>query len=495
MKRELFRFCDICKSFYGTAVLRNVDLSLYQGEILGLVGENGAGKSTLIEIICGILTPDSGNIFRKELPVSIRNPMQARKQGIHFVLQEPSIVPNMTVAENIFLYDSGSGNRKMPGQEELYQQSRELLDRLGVCIDARTPAFKLSLSEKFMLNLAMAVSGPSSILVLDEITSVLNKKELAAVMRIMEEYKSQGGAVLFTSHSIEEVVLAADRIEVLRDGEVAGILRKKDFNKETIVKLMTENRQTVPPELLRKQPGPDFFRIENGQCGRIRDLNFSIRFGEIVGITGMIGSGKSTIAKITFGMEKITEGRICIKGIAQKHYSIACAIRNGILYIPEERRAFGVFDNLSIGDNIAVSSLERVSTAGVLNHRMQNYLTNFYCSRVKLKDRKGKLSSVELSGGNQQKMILARCMAAKPDLLIVDEVTNGLDIASKAEVCSLLSEMADSGTAILLISTNYRELAGLCSRVLIMRDGRIHHELLGDEITEERIISDIWMFE
>lgn len=496
MKTELLRLKNISKSFHGIRVLNNVDLSVFSGEILGVIGENGAGKSTLIKVLCGFLSADSGKIYKNEEIIKISNPIQAIKQGIHYVMQDFSVFPNITVAENIFLHTSYDKHQFDCDKRKIKYDAKKLLSHFGVDIDINAKVSKLSMSEKYLLEVIIATSTSSDILILDETTATMSRNERSIVHRIMNEHKSKGGAVIFIAQDVDEILKVSDRIQILRDGEVASVIWKKDFDKGKIVKLLTGRSEYISPVRIGKTKGRELLNIEHGYIGEyVKDLNLCLREGEILGITGTVGSGKSHIAKVIFGIEKLTKGSIFIKKKLQIKYSTRKALAAKIAYIPEDRLKSGIFENMSIEENIMIAALKTTLRNIFINNRIRKYLAKYYCEKFNIKAIDTKVRAGELSGGNQQKTIIARWMATKPEIIIADEITNGLDIASKEEVCKTLNSIAETGVGIVLITSNIKDVLSLCDKVIIMRNGYIVSSLEHNEISKERIVSDIWMDE
>lgn len=489
MERELLRMENIRKVFHGNTVLNRVNLNVFKGETLALIGENGAGKSTLIEILCGFLHKDGGELYFEEEEFMASSPTDAQRQGIHYILQEPAVMPNLTVAQNIYLYYGNHNKNLKFSNSSIRKSAKDLLERLQIDLDPDCYAGKLTLSQQYLLEVAMAICTKSKLLVLDETTASMNSADSALVARIIGEYKKEGNSVLFISHDLEEVIKIADRITILRDGINAGTLRKKDFSREKIIKLLLGKEMSSIYHRTFIEAHTELLRMENaGTGGSIKNISFSVRSGEIVGLTGLIGSGKSEVAKAAFGIRKLTEGDVFLNGERQKKFSPGKAMKQKVAYIPEGRVAMNIFPNMSAEENISAALTKKISRMGFLVERMGKYIARSYIGKLKIGLRTQKQDIRTLSGGNQQKTILARWLATQPKLLILDEPTDGLDMASKKEVYRILNQMALDGVGILLVSSNVQEIVQMCDRVLIISKGKIVNEMDRDDITGEKIL-------
>jgi ABC-type sugar transport system ATPase subunit len=482
MHQELLRFVDITKSYGGVNVLNHINMNVLKGETVVLMGENGAGKSTLVKILCGMLQKDSGKIYLNEEAVEITSPLEARKMGIHSIVQDPDVAPNLTVAQNIFLYSSYQTSKLRYQNKTVRNYASELLETLNIRIDPDAYAGDLTMSQKYLLLTAMTVCTESRLIIMDEATAAMDATDREIVFRIIEKYKRKGNSVIFVTQDVEEALSIADRIIMIRNGANAGTVRKKDFFAQKIIKLMAGRDPAGDFNYIGRDPGREILRMEKASIGRnVRDVTISVREGEIVGVAGLVGSGKTLIGKAAFGLVPLDDGAIFVCGKRQHAYSANRAIKQKIAYIPEERIRMGVFSNMNVEDNITVSIAEKISSAGFIKQNMRRYVSTEYIERFDIATKSPKQNITALSGGNQQKVILSRLLALNPILVIADEPTNGLDIATKAQVRRTFFEMARKGVGILCIASNVQEILQICDKVVILSNGRVKRTLSRNE--------------
>ncbi|MDR1796774.1 MAG: sugar ABC transporter ATP-binding protein [Clostridiales Family XIII bacterium] len=494
MKQELLRLEDITVSYSGVQVLNRVSLSIMRGETVVLMGENGAGKSTLIKLLCGMTKMDGGRVWLDEDPVEIHSPSEAMNLGIHCILQEPSVAGNLTVAQNIFLYSSYQPTTKIYSGKTVQRYAKDLLDRIGIRLDPDAYARDLSVSQRFLLFVAMAMCIESKLLVMDETTASMDPQDSETIERIIRGYKEKGNAVLFITQDVEEAMRIADRIVILRDGRNAGSLRRKNFYLPNIVRMMTgrpEGREAAPA---RADGGREVFRIENATIpGELRDVTLSVNEGEIVGVIGLLGSGKSSVARASFGITRLSGGDIYVRGKRQRSWSAYKAMKQKVVYLPEDRLSAGIFANFNAEENIVAGIAKRVSRGGFIRRRISRYVTNEYIKRLNISLLHPGQNAKTLSGGTQQKLILSRSMAAAPILLIADEPTNGLDIATRGELRALFRDLAAAGIGILYISSNTQEILQICHRVVVLSRGRVKKVLSrGEALFDERLADELY---
>lgn len=488
MKQELLRMENICKEFGDIRVLKNVSANVFKGETLALIGENGAGKSTLVKVLCGLLPKLSGSIYFSEKKVDIHSPQEARALGIHFIMQNPALVPNFTVAENIYMFYSCGKKRLGYNKSAIHKFAAELLGKLNIQLNPDTRARELTLSQKYLLEIAMAVSTESRLLVMDETTASLNHADSGTVKKIIEDYKKNGNSVLFISHNLEEVLEIADRVVILRDGMNVACIKRRDYSKEKIVKLLVGRDMDGVFERSYANMGREILRLENVSNSKIKNLSLTLHKGEILGVTGLIGSGKTQLANVVFGLSPVQEGKLYLYDKWQKKYKPRYAMKNRVAYIPEDRHAVGLLMNMQIEQNIVAAILGKLGAFGFIKERTKKHVSAGFINRLQINVHSGIQRIDTLSGGNQQKVILARWLASRPGIIIADEPTNGLDINSKAEVYKILNELAGKGAGILLLSSHIQEVLQMSDRVLIMKDGRIKGELERELLTRENII-------
>ena len=505
-RAPLLRVEQVSKQFPGVLALNEVSLEVHPGEVLGLVGENGAGKSTLMKILSGVYQPDGGHIVLDGKPVVIHNPRQAQDLGISIIYQEFNLMPNLSVEENVFVgREPNSGKVVRWGQ--LRKQTEELLDQLGVRLDPGAAVRSLSVAEQQMVEIAKALSLNARIVIMDEPTSALTDREVAALFDIIRGLKERGLAVIYISHRLEEIFTICDRVTVLRDGELAGELSIEEATPDRIVRLMVgrplgdlfrgeeaerrlESLAARPPEPVLEVRG--LGRTGTGQDPAaivLEDVSFALRPGEIVGLAGLVGSGRTEIARAIFGADDYDRGEIIVSGKQTRIRSPREAIRLGIGLVPEDRKLQALVLNLAIRENMALSVLDRLSRFGIVLLGAERKLARDMVQALRVRTPSIEQKVLNLSGGNQQKVVIAKWLALRPKILIMDEPTRGIDIGAKAEVHGLMHQLAADGVAILMISSELPEIVHMSDRVLVMRQGRIAGELARHEATQEAIMA------
>ena len=480
----------ISKAFPGVQALNSVDFSVDHGEIHALVGENGAGKSTLMKILTGALTSDSGQISLDDQEVQIKNPGDAQGLGISMIHQELSLIPYLTVGQNIFL---GREPRARVGAfidwPELYQQAQVLLDRLNVNVDSRASVQDLSIAQRQMVEVAKALSFNADLIAMDEPTSSLTDRETEILFQVMDSFKEQGISIIFISHRLEEVFEIADRITVLRDGEAIGTAPVADLNVDQVVKMM------VGRELGELYPKDDIEQLgvvleasdlEDGR--ELRPVSVTLKRGEILGIAGLAGAGRTALAETLFGVRSAVKGQIKIGGKPVRIQHPGQAIRLGLGFVPEDRKLQGLFMNMAVRENVVISALPEVSRFSFVNFSQAEKLAREYIEKLKIRTPSVKQLVRNLSGGNQQKVIIARWLTLNPHILILDEPTRGIDIGTKAEIHALMNQLAKQGVAVMMVSSDLPEVLGVSDRILVMRAGRIVAEFTRQEATQDNIM-------
>jgi len=484
------RMQGISKTFPGVQALKSVDFSVTRGEIHALVGENGAGKSTLMKILTGALLEDEGQISLGDQPVQINNPGDAQQLGISMIHQELSLIPYLTVGQNIFL---GREPRARIGAfidwPELYSQAQILLDQLNVNVDSRASVQDLSIAQRQMVEVAKALSFNADLIAMDEPTSSLTDRETEILFQVMRSFKERGISIIFISHRLEEVFEIADRITVLRDGETIGTDRIDKINFDQVVRMM------VGRELGELYPKDDIEQrgvvleatgLEDGR--ELHPANISLQSGEILGIAGLAGAGRTALAETLFGARASVKGQIKIGGRLVKVQHPGHAIRLGIGFVPEDRKLQGLFLNMAVRENVVISALPEVSRFSFVNYSKADKLAKEFVEKLKIRTPSVKQLIRNLSGGNQQKVIIARWLTLKPRILILDEPTRGIDVATKAEIHALMNQLAKEGVAVMMVSSDLPEILGVSDRILVMRAGRIVAEFSREEATQDNIM-------
>jgi ribose transport system ATP-binding protein len=483
---------SISKRFPGVVALDNVDLEVYPGEIVALAGENGAGKSTLMNILGGIHQPDSGSTRIDGQELVIHSVSDAIQKGIGFIHQEMNVLDNLDIAESVFLGREPvwAGPLRLIDRQKLHSQAESWLRRLGMKVSSRTPVKDLSIAQQQMVEIARALSMNARILIMDEPTSCLTTTEAARLFEVARELKERGVSIIYITHRLGEIADLADRVVVLRDGRNAGTIAGAEISHERIVKLMVgrdlERRHTHP--LSSGQSG--YFQVLNLRTSRYPEhaTSFDVRRGEILGLAGLVGAGRSEVALAIFGVEPVQHGTLMLDGRRIVIQSPRDAIRHGISLVSEDRRKTGLVLEMAIRENITLPSLSDYATAGWINGIAERRVAQDISTRLNIKAPSIELKAANLSGGNQQKVALAKWLALDPKVLIFDEPTRGIDIGAKAEIYQLMRKLADSGVAIIMISSDMEEILGESDRVAVMHEGAITGILERSDFSEEAVM-------
>ena len=482
----------IRKSFDATQALRGVDFAAEAGEVHAIVGENGAGKSTLMKVLAGALARDSGEILIDGEAVEINSPMTAHRLGIRAVYQEFSLVPHLSVSENILMGQMPTTRvRWLVDWPEAHRRSREILARLGFAgLDVHQAVSRLSVSHQQVVEIAKAAAVEPRIWILDEPSAVLSQEELDRLFALIRKLKSQSTLILYISHRLDEVFQVADRITVLKDGLHVGTVRPGATSKPELIRLMVgRTLSEVYPQSRRPPDGPLLEVDHLGRPGAFESVTFSVARGEILGVFGLVGSGRSAMARAIFGAEPAETGTIRIEGQSLRPASPRQAVAQGIALLTEDRKRDGLVMHLSVRDNVSLSSFGRLSRSIVIDRARQDSAVLAKTRQLDIRPPDPGRLVRYLSGGNQQKVVLAKWLMTEARVLILDEPTRGVDVATKVEFYQLIGDLADQGLAIILISSELPEVLGMSDRILVMRDGRIVGESTRAEATEEAILS------
>ncbi|WP_055587125.1 sugar ABC transporter ATP-binding protein [Peterkaempfera griseoplana] len=484
------------KRFPGVVALDDVSLTLRQGEIHALVGENGAGKSTLIKVLTGVHRPDSGELRLHGQPVSFARPYEAQQAGVSTIYQEVNLVPLMSVARNIFLGREPKNRLRLIDFPRMHREAAELLAGFGVTADVRRPLGSLGVGTQQMVALARAVSVQARVVVMDEPTSALEPREVETLFRVIGELHSRQIAVLYVSHRMDELYRICDRLTVLRDGRLVHTGDLADLDRMQLVSMMlgrevAEVRRhgvTGFGEGHRADREPVLTATGLSRRHQLDDVALQLHPGEVLGLGGLLGSGRSETAKALAGALPLDSGTVTVAGRRLRRLTSAAAIRAGISLLPEDRKAEGVIPGLSVRENIVLAAMPRLSRAGVVSRARQDRIVEVFMKRLRIKASSPEQKVGELSGGNQQKVLLARWLCLEPRVLLLDEPTRGIDVGAKAEVQALVDELAQEGLAVLLISSDIEELVEGADRLVVLRGGAVAGELTGDRVGEAELL-------
>jgi len=475
IKEYLLSMKNVNKSFPGVLALDDVTLDILPSEIHALVGENGAGKSTLMRALSGVSKIDSGTIYWKGKTVDISQPKDAQKLGISMIHQELAIIPYLDVGKNIFL--GREPQLKVSGVidwKKLYQQAQEQLDKLGLDINPKTPVESLTIAQQQMVEVAKALSMDASLIVMDEPTSALTEKEVDALFSYMKKLRENGVSIIFISHRLNEIQRVSDRITILRDGKWIGTSEVRDLSQNDIVKMMVGREVEQSTKKQAKPSSEVILQIKNLSSGDdVHEVTFDLHKGEILGIAGLVGAGRSALAEAVFGSRKITSGYMKLGHKKVKFTSPKMAIEHGLGLVPEDRKAQGLFLNMAVWQNIVIAGIKKTTRFGFIRKAETQKISTSLVDRLSIKTPSLGQQVKNLSGGNQQKVIIARWLSLKPKILILDEPTRGIDVGAKAEIHNLLKELATEGVGVLMISSELPEILGVSDRILVMKEGHL----------------------
>jgi ribose transport system ATP-binding protein len=490
-KRVILKAEAISKSFPGVKALMDVNLSCASGEVLGLIGENGAGKSTLMNILTGVILPDSGTIFMDGRECRFSNPEAARQKGIRIVYQELSLFPHLTVAENIKLNHEPTGFFGVIRAQKALRSAEELLRQISGTLPLDAIVASLSPAEQQLVEIAKALDGDPRVLILDEPTSSLSRAETTALLHVIGNLRNQGMAVIFISHRLEEILELCDRVMVLKDGAHVRTLPRSEVNHDGLVALMVGRELAqVFPAKEEVPPADPVLALSHGSIhGQFEDVSIAVRAGEILGIGGLEGQGQRELIRALFGIEPLDKGEIQFLGKRCTFRSPREAIKAGIAFISDDRKTEGVILSHSIASNIVLTALDKISPRLFINSSLEKEIISRHIGDLSIRVSSSSQRARELSGGNQQKVIMAKWLETHPRLFILDEPTRGIDVQTKMQIYQLLGDLSARGAAVILVTSDLLELIGLSDRIAIIYEGHIVGELSAMEATEEKIMA------
>jgi len=470
----------IRKTFPGVVALDDVHI---------LLGENGAGKSTLMKILSGAYQKSAGQIILDGAEVEIRNPRHAQTLGISTIYQEFNLIPHLSVGENIFL---GREPARLPGlidQRTIFQEATRALTALGLTLSPRKLVKELRVAEQQMVEVAKALSLDARILIMDEPTAALTEHEIGELFATIRRLKDKGRSIIYISHRMEELFEIGDRVTVLRDGRSVGTYDVRGINKSELIRLMVNRELTELFPKERATRGQEVLRVEGlGTKGGLKDISFSLHKGEVLGIAGLLGAGRTELARAIFGLDKISTGTIYLKGKSQKIDSPRRAINSGIGFLTEDRKSQGLVLPLSVKANLCLSSIDKFSRWGIMDTKEEQQAAGRYVKELRIRTPSIDQKVVFLSGGNQQKVVLSKWLCSQAEVFVFDEPTRGIDVGAKAEIYQLMNRLTASGVAIIMISSELLEVLGMSDRILVMRGGRITGEFSAEDATQEKIL-------
>lgn len=480
---------DIRKEFPGVVALQNVSLKVRRGTVHALLGENGAGKSTLIKIISGVYTPTSGQIIFNGAQVEQMTPQMAMKLKIAVVHQELNLVPNMTVAENVFVGRELKTQWGTVDFKEMERRTAEILKRFRIDLDPKTKVADLSIANQQIVEIAKTLSMDMDFIILDEPTDVLTDKEIEKLFDIVRNLRQQGKTIIYITHRLDELNQICDDFTILRDGQYIQTGHISDYTQRDIVALMVGRDMDNLFPYVKAVPGAEALRLEHcSRKGVVEDISLTVRKGEAVGLAGLVGSGRSELARCIFGVDRFDSGTVSIEERPAQINNVRKAIGSGIFYTTENRKEDGMFLNTTVGFNMTISCLEDMLTNNVLSKRKEDALTEDMHHKLAIKTPGMKAMIRNLSGGNQQKVIFARALLTHPKIVILDEPTRGIDVGAKAEIYKIINDLKAAGNAVIVISSELPELLGICDRILVMCEGRLNGEFSREDATEAKIM-------
>lgn len=480
---------SITKTFPGVKALDKVSLRLYPGQVTALIGENGAGKSTVVKTLTGIYQPDDGNIIVGGQPIRLATAQDAAAAGITAIHQETVLFDELSVAENIFLGHAPRGRFGLIGWAEMERAAAKILAGIGAEINPAQKLRDLGIASKHLVAIARALSIDARVVIMDEPTAALSHKEIEELYDLVDTLKAQGKAILFISHKFDEIFRIADRYTVFRDGQFIGDGKIAEVSEADLVKMMVGRDVSQIFPTRNAAPGEELLQVEGlSHPTEFSEIGFSLKRGEILGFYGLVGAGRSEVMQALFGITRPSSGQIRIDGARVEIRSPADAVAAGIVYVPEDRGRQGAITALPIFQNVTLPSLRRISKNGFLQLAEEFRLAREYTQRLDLRAASLDTELGTLSGGNQQKVVIAKWLATRPKVIILDEPTKGIDIGSKAAVHEFMAELAADGLAVIMVSSEIPEILGMSDRVIVMREGRMAAALAGDDLTPETLV-------
>jgi ABC-type sugar transport system ATPase subunit len=493
----LLQATDICKSFPGVKALDGVNITVHRGRLNALLGENGAGKSTMMNILAGVFRPDKGTVLLEGKPVSFENTRQAQAAGISIIFQELNLVQELSIAENIFIGREPLTRLGLVDYQRMNREAAALLKELELDADPRTLISKLRVGAQQVVEIAKAMSFNSRVIIMDEPTSAITEHEIEVLFRLIKRLKQNGVGLIYITHKLDELPQIADDITVFRDGTFVGAKEFKDVSRDQMIRMMVGRELSDLFPKTPTKPGETMLRVRNVSLQHaeragdfaVKNVSFEVRRGEVLGIFGLMGAGRTELLQTIFGLYPHTStGEIQVSGKPINIRSPRDAIAAGLALAPEDRKAEGVVLGLSIAHNLTLSCFQKIERLGLLQPGAERKLVETYVGRLRVKTPSIQQAVVNLSGGNQQKVVLAKWLATEPKVLLLDEPTRGIDINAKKEIYTLIDELAQSGLAVVMVSSELPEILGIADRILVLCEGRMTAEFSRSEATEEKVV-------
>ncbi|WP_180954617.1 sugar ABC transporter ATP-binding protein [Bacillus sp. V5-8f] len=490
MEQNVLEMKDITKIFPGTKACDKVEFTLRKGEVHALLGGNGAGKTTLMKILAGVYKPEEGKIVIDGQEVEINSRKKSQQLGIAMIFQELSILPNLTVAANLFLSREKTKGIAL-NEREMEEEAKGILESIGLTINPAKKVSSLSIGERQVIEIARAISSEAKIIVMDEPTTALTKEEQEKLFEVIKTLKSRGTAIVYVSHRMDEIFEISDRLTVLRDGKKIKTANTKDMDTKQVINMMIGNQhfnELATKKQIKRFSGTPALEVKNLSFNKYKNISFEVYEGEILGIAGLLGSGRTEILRAIAGMDQISSGIIKLKGKDCNIRSIQDAIRNGIIMVPEDRKNEGIIPGMSIQKNLTLTNLSNYFPGGITKEKKEQEIATDNIASLNIQPPYRNKPVGKLSGGNQQKVVISRCLNLKPKVLLLDEPTQGIDIVAKTELQVLFRTLAEQGMAIVVVSSELPELVALADRTLILYDGQVKKVLVGEEINDNNIL-------
>jgi ABC-type sugar transport system ATPase subunit len=486
----ILKMNHITKSFHGVKALNNVDFELQKGEVHALVGENGAGKSTLMKILAGLYEPDEGDISINNQSVKITSPIISQGLGVSIIHQELNLIPHMSIAANIFLGRELRSRKVFTNYKQMITETEKLLSNFDLELDPNELIRNLSIGQQQIVEIVKALSTKAEILIMDEPTAVLEDRESEQLFKLIQTFKSQGVSIIYISHRLNELKKLCDRITVLRDGQTITILPLESLTEREIANLMVGRELTDLFPDKHEAVGEEVLRVENLSKGHyFKDVSFNVKKGEILGFAGLVGAGRTELMRTLFGDWKADSGKVHIKGKEVQFKNPNEAVRMGLGFATEDRKSSGLLLDMSVAHNITIAASQKVSRLNFIARSKESEIVKQKIQELNIKTSKFSLPVKNLSGGNQQKVVLAKWLIADTDIFILDEPTRGIDVGAKGEIYNLIADLVAHGKTVIVISSELPELLGICTRIIVMHQGSITGQLNHTEANEQKIMA------